>query len=418
MKNYKRYRILSLLALATIGKISAQEGFGTATPNKATIIDAQSSTKGAMVPRVALTSLTSFSPLDGGTGYDTQTANAMLVFNTATVGTTLTPGYYFWSQTNAINGTWNRLLVSTGAGTVTLAGNVTGSIDANTVSSFKNDTSGMPISLSGPANAQVIRWNGTSWVASTLGSATLTGRNLTSNDLTITNPDALLQPIDLAIKPKAVVPAKLNSGASSNGQIYTANGSGGVTLADIAGKGYAGTFNTTYNLIGGGSIIPGNPSYATQNTNRSYTGASISLPPGKFMVYMGSAVFARNAANTANSAPNSTGPGLYVYYYLGDSEDPGTSTDNSTAYSFAGYTGKRAGAAIIAGGAYKAFVSGSIIINNTDNTQPTRTFYIHSGVRRSSTVAGDAVITVAGSFYSGTVAPLANERYLFAIPIQ
>lgn len=412
MKNYTQYKFLPLLALACMGKFSAQEGFGTSTPNKATIIEVQSNSKGVMIPQIALTALTSFSPLSGGSGFDTQTANAMLVYNTTSnIAQNLTPGYYFWSQTNATNGTWNRLLASTEIGAVTLNGNVTGSFTTNSVSKLKNDTTGMPINVSAPTDNQVISWNGTSWVAINLTSVTPSGQNLTSPDLTITgNTDALLQPVDLAIKPKAVVPAKLNSGASTSGQVYTADGTGGVVLSDAKAQGYFGTFNAAYPQ----GIIPGNPNFAIDNTNRAYTGASITLPKGKFMVYMGSVVYARNAANTANAATSASGRGLYVYYFLGDSIDPGLTADNTTADYSPGYTGKRAGANPIAGGTYKAFVSGSITIENT--TDAPKTYYIHAGVRRYT--AADQNLTVVGAFYSGTAAPVVNERYLFAVPVK
>ncbi|MBP6398348.1 MAG: hypothetical protein KA340_10735, partial [Saprospiraceae bacterium] len=70
-------------------------GVGTNTPNSNAILDVSSSNKGLLIPRVALSSTTSTSPLGGFVA-------GMMVYNTATAGTSpnnVTPGFYLCSGT-------------------------------------------------------------------------------------------------------------------------------------------------------------------------------------------------------------------------------------------------------------------------------------------------------------------------------
>ncbi len=67
-----------------------------APPNNKAALDVQSTDKGMLVPRVALTSRSSSTPLGAGI------EPSMMVYNTATSGTApdnVIPGYYFWDGT-------------------------------------------------------------------------------------------------------------------------------------------------------------------------------------------------------------------------------------------------------------------------------------------------------------------------------
>jgi uncharacterized coiled-coil protein SlyX len=68
--------------------LNAQVGIGTTDPEAA--LDIVSANDGLLIPRVALASEASFSPLG------IAPSNSELVFNTASIGT-LTPGFYYWS---------------------------------------------------------------------------------------------------------------------------------------------------------------------------------------------------------------------------------------------------------------------------------------------------------------------------------
>lgn len=86
---------LGIAFLFVSPSIWAQVGIGTATPSSSSQLDVSSTTKGLLIPRVALTGLTSASPL-------TSPTTSMLVYNTATAGTipsNVTPGYYYWNGT-------------------------------------------------------------------------------------------------------------------------------------------------------------------------------------------------------------------------------------------------------------------------------------------------------------------------------
>lgn len=96
----KKFLTLLSLSFALVTTTKAQVGIGTNTPSSSSQLDVTSSSKGILIPRVALTGLTSTSPISSPT-------TSLLVYNTATAGTSpsnVTPGYYYWNGT-----AWVRL---------------------------------------------------------------------------------------------------------------------------------------------------------------------------------------------------------------------------------------------------------------------------------------------------------------------
>lgn len=94
--------------------VSAQTGnvgIGTATPNGTSKLDITASDKGMLIPRVALTSTTSASPItkaDGSAATTGDLATPLLVYNTASSGsgsTAVSPGFYYWGGSS-----WIRFL--------------------------------------------------------------------------------------------------------------------------------------------------------------------------------------------------------------------------------------------------------------------------------------------------------------------
>ncbi len=80
-----------LFAILFHQNANGQQGFGTSSPNVNSIIDLSSNNKGLLLPRLALTSTTSFLPL-------TAHIAGMVVYNTfpsALATDNVTPGYYF-----------------------------------------------------------------------------------------------------------------------------------------------------------------------------------------------------------------------------------------------------------------------------------------------------------------------------------
>ena len=72
-------------------------GIGTSTPDASAIVDETSTTKGLLIPRVALTATNAAAPI-------TLPATSLLVYNTASAGVSpnnVTPGYYYNSGTPA-----------------------------------------------------------------------------------------------------------------------------------------------------------------------------------------------------------------------------------------------------------------------------------------------------------------------------
>jgi len=102
-----------------------------ATGNPADIsamLDVSSTTKGLLIPRVALTGTTDVTTITSGN------VQSLLVFNTATVSD-VTPGYYYWDAA-AIK--WQRFTTVAGGGSWLLTGNAGTSWNTNFLGSTDN----------------------------------------------------------------------------------------------------------------------------------------------------------------------------------------------------------------------------------------------------------------------------------------
>ena len=88
----------SLCFLFFLNLAHGQTGIGTTTPNASAKLDVNSTDKGFLPPRVALTANNVFSPIVGTSSQ----ATGLLIYNTATAGTApnnVVPGYYYWNGT-------------------------------------------------------------------------------------------------------------------------------------------------------------------------------------------------------------------------------------------------------------------------------------------------------------------------------
>jgi len=100
---------------------------GTATSDASALLNVSSSSKGVLIPQVALSSTTVSSPV-------TSPTTSLLVYNTATAGTTpndVTPGYYYWTGS-----AWTRLA----NGNTTVTGWGTSGNSGTTTSNFIGTT--------------------------------------------------------------------------------------------------------------------------------------------------------------------------------------------------------------------------------------------------------------------------------------
>jgi len=96
-----KYILLSLAAALMLSSAFAQVGIGTSSPSSSAQLEVNSSTKGFLPPRVALTSTNSASPI-------TSPVAGLMVYNTATAGTSpnnVTPGFYYYDGTK-----WQRII--------------------------------------------------------------------------------------------------------------------------------------------------------------------------------------------------------------------------------------------------------------------------------------------------------------------
>jgi len=97
-----------------------------ATPDASSMLDIVSTSRGLLIPRVALTATNAAGPV-------TSPATSLLVYNTATAGTSpnnVTPGYYYWNGTK-----WVALLTSSNTGW-----SVTGNAGTDTTTNFIGTT--------------------------------------------------------------------------------------------------------------------------------------------------------------------------------------------------------------------------------------------------------------------------------------
>jgi hypothetical protein len=103
----KVYFLASIFTLLLSSNSIAQVGISSANsfvPDANSILDASSTSKGVLLPRVALTTSTTLAPISG----TTTAPESLMVYNTATAGTSpnnVTPGFYFWTGSK-----WNRVL--------------------------------------------------------------------------------------------------------------------------------------------------------------------------------------------------------------------------------------------------------------------------------------------------------------------
>lgn len=116
-----------VIGLAAIMPTNAQVGIGTATPAGSSVLELNSSTKGFLPPRIALTGTNSASPVPSP-------VEGLLVYNTQTVSDVV-PGFYYWSGT-----AWTRIVSPTDnaaniTGTIGVSNGGTGSTNGSIVGS-------------------------------------------------------------------------------------------------------------------------------------------------------------------------------------------------------------------------------------------------------------------------------------------
>jgi hypothetical protein len=110
MKNLKKAMFFSLVALLMISAtVSAQIKIGdnSTVKNVNSVLEIESTNKGLLMPRIALTNTTNIAP------FTATIVAGMTIYNTATVGD-VTPGFYYYEGTK-----WVRVADATASGVAT-----------------------------------------------------------------------------------------------------------------------------------------------------------------------------------------------------------------------------------------------------------------------------------------------------------
>lgn len=358
--------ILRFLALPLLCSLwaNAQVGYGTTTPNKAAVVDMQSSSKGFMVPRVALTGTTTFGPIAGDASYNTINANSLLVYNTATVtgATGVSPGYYYWSQTTAADGKWNALATGSAAA-ANLAGDITGTPGTTYLSKLQGTT--VNFTSPAPTNNQAITYQGssTSWKPLAYTPISVAAQNISAaGSATPVNAPtqniafsptgnatgATVKAISLQVKDGAVTLDKLGSGTATAGQGLFSTGGTNAGMGNVGVKATAGVLGDVITLGFG--------------TN-GYTGTNITLGPGKWVIFLGS------SAGLTDPDVAVTG-GIFLRLLITDTD---TST-TTTADRITEMSGPFAGGGLLPYNTRKTFMNGAFAVNN--QTAGNKIYYV------------------------------------------
>lgn len=140
-------RILYFILVCQVTlSMNAQIGIGTSTPNVSSILELNSIKLGFLPPRIGLSSTTDITTI-------VEPAKGLIVYNKTTGGGVF-PGLYQW--TGSI---WSSIA---DVNSVPFHGDVTGNLADNTVVGIHTK----PLSFSTLSPAQLLRFNGTSWVNS------------------------------------------------------------------------------------------------------------------------------------------------------------------------------------------------------------------------------------------------------------
>lgn len=92
---HTQHFMLCCMLLTTLHTAAQNVGINNPTPNASAMLDITSTNRGLLLPRIALTATNVAAPV-------TTPATSLLIYNTATAGTTpnnVAPGYYYWNGT-------------------------------------------------------------------------------------------------------------------------------------------------------------------------------------------------------------------------------------------------------------------------------------------------------------------------------
>lgn len=328
---------LMLVSLGTI-KTHAQVGMPTNNPNKNSVLDLNktdgTNDKGLLLPKVALTGANNASPLS------THVAG-MYVYNTATVGTAgnaVSPGEYYNDGTK-----WLRMPTS--------PWNITGNA-GNTTSNFLGTTDAVDLAFKTNNTEQVrITKTGNMLVGTnTIPTGGTNAKLIVNNNTTA----GALQIVD---------------GSQANGKVLTSDVNGVASWEPPVSE------NTKILTMGSGTYLP---SSSANTSVWYYTGNSISLPPGKWLI-------SADILLIKDTGPTAVNETWWVRSTFMDTPNPAVGTLHSTDITSTSYFIS----GLLPGSSQFAMIKGNVVITNSSTTN--KTYYYVAGSFDSINTTGGGV---------------------------
>jgi hypothetical protein len=209
----------------------------------------------------------------------------------------------------------------------------------------------------------------------------------------------------LHVQNTASTAVRIVDGTQASGKVLTSDANGNANWQYTALQTILGTFPTT--VVNFTDYGAGNPAVSKS----LYTNASISLPPGKWMVSYGTTALIDLSAGVINS-DNS----LWLTLYLSD-VSTGTTGPNSVD-NLPLYTGPRGGGGAIGRGMNQAVLMGNVAIEN--KTAANKTYYLWAYQEKDALTAATPVTKSSGgnAYWVNVFNPPNNDRFFYAFPIQ
>ena len=288
----------------------SQVGIGTNTPNSSSVLDVTATNKGFLPPRIALTGTNDVSTI-------TSPANGLMVYNTATAGTSPTnviPGFYYFES-----GKWQRVINQQPDATVNF--NTSNPTTGSPTFTPNTPASSNYIYVSSIDNSQWT-WNGTTYVTYSPPASTPWNLAGSSNDAGSNKTAAIARSGKLGIgnnNPNATIDARTNPTSSTDpgagflGLGTTSNaastaGAGAMRYSTSSGGVVEYSNGTNWNTLT--STVQRANVYASRlsATEFDINNNTLSNEFGSFTMNVGSGTSNFNATNGVFTAPRT---GLY-----------------------------------------------------------------------------------------------------------
>jgi len=346
--------IFASASLFTTGlSVQAQIGIGTNTPSTSARLEVSAANRGFLPPRVNLK----------GTDDASQTpptiaapATGLTVYNTATAGsgaTAVSPGLYFYDGVK-----WQRVLNQAPDATIEF-----NTADPNTGSPTftPNTPASREVLYISSVDASQWTYNGTAYVTYTPPASTAWFTQSSSTDAGSSKTNGIYRTGSVGIGTGVMAPStKMDVRASSSGTgfrlIDGTQGANKILQSDASG-------NTSWtNPTTIPATVLGNMGVGGQSTApNKYTGAYITLPPGKWSVNVSMLVQTASSGN--------------YWVRTGFSTNTSSNSDNNSFGADA--IGPTLVSGFIYGGSRLNMIKGTIIVNNTSVAAKTYYYFTY-----------------------------------------